>query len=201
MKGFKYKDAKGENGPVKVAQLKKSGGGVFQIKAAAKTVGGPLGIITVVPPNPGTDGCVRLEIGGGGDAYDVRFADGQVTNDGAKQFKVLNPVTEGTCPPPPPPCNSAAFPTCGGTCPAGQTCYPLHVDGSLDLCLCAATGAPCPDTVTACGFNAFACPPGQACHLQEGLTDILAAACGGCSPSRGVPRRIVLRVTSGAGKP
>ncbi len=108
MKGFKYKDAKGENGPVKVAQLKKSGGGVFQIKAAAKTVGGPLGVITVVPPNPGTDGCVRLEIGGGGDAYDVRFADGQVTNDGAKQFKVLNPVTEGTCPPP---CGESA-PTC-----------------------------------------------------------------------------------------
>ncbi len=97
VKGFKYRDAKGENGPVKVAELKKSGGGVFQIKAAAKTVGGPLGIITVVPPNPGTDGCVRLEIGGGGDAYGVRFADGQVTNDGAKQFKVLNPVTEGTC--------------------------------------------------------------------------------------------------------
>ena len=52
VKGFKYKDSKGENGPVKVAQLKKSGGGVFQLKAVAV---GKLGAIAVVPPNFGTD--------------------------------------------------------------------------------------------------------------------------------------------------
>jgi len=31
VKGYKYKDSKGENGPVKVAQIKKSGSGTFQI--------------------------------------------------------------------------------------------------------------------------------------------------------------------------
>ena len=29
-RGFKYKDSKGENGPVKAVQLKKSGGGSFR---------------------------------------------------------------------------------------------------------------------------------------------------------------------------
>jgi hypothetical protein len=93
--GFQYKDPRGENGPVIAALLKKSDTGVFQINAVAV---GKLWDIAP-PPDPGTDGCMRLDIGGGGDTYHVRFADGQVTNDGAKQFKVLNPVTKGTCPP------------------------------------------------------------------------------------------------------
>jgi sugar lactone lactonase YvrE len=98
VRGFKYKDSRGENGPVKVAQLKKSGGGTFQLKAVAA---GKLGAIDVVPPNPGTDGCVRFEVGGGGGTYHVRFGvDGQGTNDGAKLFKVVRPTVEGTCPPP-----------------------------------------------------------------------------------------------------
>src|SRR5262249_39287566 len=95
VQGFQYKDTRGENGPVIAALLKKSGTGVFQIKAVA--VGKQWDIAP--PPDPGADGCMRLDIGGGGDTYHVRFADGQVTNDAAKQFKVLNPVTEGTCPP------------------------------------------------------------------------------------------------------
>ena len=51
VRGFTYEDSKGENGSVKVVQLKKSSGGVFQIKAVAV---GKLGAIAVVPPNPGT---------------------------------------------------------------------------------------------------------------------------------------------------
>jgi hypothetical protein len=79
VKGFNYKDSKGENGPVKGAQLKKSGGRTFQLKAVAV---GTLGAITVAPPDPGTDGSVQLTIGGGGDTYHVIFgAGGKVTND------------------------------------------------------------------------------------------------------------------------
>ena len=96
VQGFLYKDPRGENGPVIAALLKKSDTRVFQIKAVA--VGKQWEDIPP-PPDPGTDGCMRLDIGGGGDTYHVRFADGQVTNDGAKQFKVLNPVTKGTSPP------------------------------------------------------------------------------------------------------
>lgn len=90
-RGFKYKDAKGENGPVKVAQLKLKKG-VFQITAVAQ---GKLGTISVLPPNAGTGGCVTLEIGGG-DAYSVLFA-GAVTNKSAKLFKVAKVTQEGVC--------------------------------------------------------------------------------------------------------
>jgi hypothetical protein len=169
VKGFKYKDAKGENGPVKVAQLKKSGGAVFQIKAHAV---GQLGAITVVPPNPGTDGCVRLGIGGGGDTYDLRFADGQVTNDGAKQFKVLNPVTEGSCLPPPPPCGGAA-PICNnGPCPDGTSCASVPVVGGF-LCSCAPTTT-CEGSAPACNGT---CPDGTSC----GGVDVLGMAQCGCA--------------------
>src|SRR5258705_10108776 len=82
-KGFKYKDPKGENGPVKSAQLKLKGG-VFQIKI---TVDGKLGPVAVVPPNPGTGGCVLLTIVGG-DSYSVQFLGGDQTSDGAVLFKV-----------------------------------------------------------------------------------------------------------------
>lgn len=91
-RGFKYKDLKGENGPVKVAQLKLKKG-VFQITAL---VDGKLGAVSVVPPNAGTDGCVLLAIGGG-DSYSVLFAGGAVTNKTTKLFKVTKVRQEGTC--------------------------------------------------------------------------------------------------------
>ena len=49
IKGFKYKDPKGENGPVKRAQIQKSSGGTFVLKAM---VDGKLGSITGAPPGP-----------------------------------------------------------------------------------------------------------------------------------------------------
>lgn len=94
LKGFKYGDARGENGPVKSAQIKLKGG-VFQIKVV---VDGKLGPVGVVPPNPGSDGCVLFTIGGG-DSYSVKFASGQVTNDGAELFKVTKVIAQGSCVP------------------------------------------------------------------------------------------------------
>jgi hypothetical protein len=92
-KGFRYKDAKGENGPVKALQIKKSASGSFQLKASLSGKGGA---ISVVPPNPGTAGCAVLQLGGG-DAYNVRFVDGAVTNNADKLFKVTAPASEGIC--------------------------------------------------------------------------------------------------------
>jgi predicted esterase len=91
VKGFKYRDAKGENGPVKSAELK-SKGGTFQIKIA---VDGRLGAVSLVPPGPGA-GCAMLTVAGG-DSYSVRFADGQVTTTGDSYFKIAKPVSEGSC--------------------------------------------------------------------------------------------------------
>ena len=51
VKGFKYKDPKGENGAVKSAQIKKTPSGNFSIKVVAN---GKLGVLLVTPPNPGT---------------------------------------------------------------------------------------------------------------------------------------------------
>jgi len=93
--GFKYKDRKGENGPVAKAAIKKSKKGVFTISFKAS---GKLGPVSVVPPDPGDGGCVLLELGGG-DSYSVRFApgDGKVTNKDGTMFKVTKPADEGTC--------------------------------------------------------------------------------------------------------
>jgi acetyl esterase/lipase len=94
VKGFKYRDAKGENGPVSRAQIKIRKG-VFQIKVV---VDGNLAPVAIVPPNPGSDGCALFTIVGG-DSYSVQFADGALTNEGATLFKVVEPASEGSCVP------------------------------------------------------------------------------------------------------
>ena len=82
--------------------------------------------ISVQPPNDGTGACALLALGGG-DSYSVRFADGTIKNNGAKQFKVLNPTTEGTCVP------------CGnGFLDAGEQCDPNGLS-----CGAAACGSDC----------------------------------------------------------
>jgi hypothetical protein len=95
VKGFKYKDAKYDNGPIKGLTIKKSASGTFQIKATGL---GKVSGVGVLPPNPGTDGCVLLEIAGG-DSYSVQFGtlDGTITNKGALEYKHKKPSGEGTC--------------------------------------------------------------------------------------------------------
>jgi len=93
IKGFAYRDPKGENGPVKSAQIKRRGT-TFQIDLAAN---GKLGAIALVPPGPGS-GCVLVTIGGG-DSYSVAFTSGTRTST-PTLFKVSRPVDEGSCVPP-----------------------------------------------------------------------------------------------------
>ena len=95
LKGFKYKDPKGDNGAIKTVQIKKSSSGGFSIKAVAL---GKLGVVTLVPPNPGTSSCMVLGLGGG-DTYSVVFGpgDGIVTNKGATLYKHKKPLNEGSC--------------------------------------------------------------------------------------------------------
>ena len=92
--GFKYQDPTGANGPVKRAQIKHKRG-VFTLKVA---IDGRLGTVDLVPPNPGTGGCVLFTIGGG-DSYSVQFTTGQVTNQAGTRFKVAKPTSEGSCVP------------------------------------------------------------------------------------------------------
>ena len=95
-KGYKYKDSLGVNGAVKIAQIKKTPAGVFQVKA---TIMGKIGALSVVPPNPGNDSCSLLKIGGG-DSYSVAIGaptGALVSNNGAVQFKAKNPTSEASC--------------------------------------------------------------------------------------------------------
>ena len=92
VKGFTYKDPKGDNGAVKSAQITAKGG-KFQINVAISGKGGP---VDIVPPDLGSAGCAFLTIGGG-DRYSVQFATGQVTNKGSSLFKVAKPTRDGPC--------------------------------------------------------------------------------------------------------
>ncbi len=136
-KGFKYSDPKGENGPVKIVQIKKSTAGAFQIKAILK---GKNGTISTLPPNDGDGACALLAVGGG-DSYSVRFAegDGDVTNKGAALFKDKNPTSQGTCVTcgngfmdPNEQCDpgGVACPTNAGTCQSDCTCTCDFLDPS-----------------------------------------------------------------------
>jgi len=132
-KGFKYVDAKGENGPVKVAQLKRTKSDVFKMKMIAL---GKLGAISVLPPNDGASACALLEIYGG-DSYSVSFTDGNVANNGTKLFKVTNPNTEGTCElcgngivDAGEQCDGSACGAFGGACQADCTCTCEFLDAS-----------------------------------------------------------------------
>jgi hypothetical protein len=102
--GYQYKDAKGANGPVKVAQLKRAPSGLFQIKIV---ISGKNGAVDVVPPNLGTSGCFALQIGQNGvsgDRYSAEFGPtSQIKNGGTKLFKASKPSAEGACPQPTPP--------------------------------------------------------------------------------------------------
>jgi hypothetical protein len=101
--GFKYKDSKGEQGPVKQVQIKRSPNGQFSIKVKIQAKNGG---VNIVPPNPGTSGCVALTLtqNGSGDRYSVQFGpDSKIKNSGDKLFKASKPTAEGICPAGPPP--------------------------------------------------------------------------------------------------
>jgi phospholipase C len=93
VKGFKYKDKKGENGAVAGAQIAlKNGTMKIKVQVSGKTGH----TINTVPPNPGADGCVTLTLNLG-DSYSMNFATGTAVNKGTQQYKILKPTSAGTC--------------------------------------------------------------------------------------------------------
>ncbi len=93
-RGFKYKDASGTAGAIKLVKVKRTRNGKLLLKALATAKNGT---VTVVPPNPGTDACALLQIAGG-DSYSVRFGpDSQITNKDGRLFRAKRPPTEGSC--------------------------------------------------------------------------------------------------------
>jgi hypothetical protein len=98
--GFKYRDTKGENGAVKLVQIRKAGNGRFTLKAV---LSGKLNTLEVLPPDPGTSGCAVLRLNGG-DTYSIAFLadDGLVTNDGGLRYEHRRVALEASCIPPTP---------------------------------------------------------------------------------------------------
>lgn len=91
-RGFTYRDRRGENGPVKFAQIRTTSRS-FQIKAL---IDGRLGAVALAPPYEGTGACALFTIGDG-DSYSVAFLDGTMTNNGPYKFKATRPTQQRSC--------------------------------------------------------------------------------------------------------
>lgn len=169
-KGFKYKDAKGEQGPVKALFMKRSSKGTFSVKL---TGGGKGSGLTVVPPNPGTDGCAAVKLGltaGAGDRYSLQFGpESTIKNSGDRLFSAKGPMAEGICRP----TNTSSTTT--STSPVTTTTIPIFCVNLFQpcggcghgICLDGVGGLVCvdqtscmPQPLPGCGAG---CPPGQVC--------------------------------------
>jgi hypothetical protein len=100
--GFVYADVPGGAGPVRCANIMKSGSNTFRVRILARgTTTTPSPGISVVPPNTGTDAQCVLSIVAG-DQYCYGFggvAGGTVTHDNAVSYVVKSPISEITsCP-------------------------------------------------------------------------------------------------------
>ena len=62
MVGFRYKDVKGEQGPVGSVRITRTSSALFLIKVKASA---RYAALSIVPPDPGTGGCMLLELGDG----------------------------------------------------------------------------------------------------------------------------------------
>src|SRR5262245_29903259 len=118
VKGFKYKDSKGDQSAVKSAQITLKNG-KFSFKASLSGKNGP---ISILPPNPGTRACLAFQIGTSGDRYSVQFGpDSKITNKGDTLFKATKPLNEGVCPGGSPTTTTTVPPTTTTTAPPTTT--------------------------------------------------------------------------------
>jgi hypothetical protein len=101
--GFRYRGPTGADGdPVHAVLLKRTAAGAFLLKALVRGATGTQDL-AVVPPNPGDDGGIVLDIVGG-DRYCVSFggaADGTESHDTSQRWRVKNATAEPGCPTPP----------------------------------------------------------------------------------------------------
>jgi hypothetical protein len=99
VKGFKYSDSKGEQSAVKSVSISLSKNGTFSIKVSVSGKNGP---VSILPPNPGTDACLAVQLGvdgTSGDRYSVQFGpESKITNKGDTLFEATKPLNEGVCP-------------------------------------------------------------------------------------------------------
>src|SRR5262249_18215221 len=123
--GFRYSDAKGEQGAVKSVSIKVSPSGTFTIRVAITGKNGP---VSIVPPDPGTDACFALQLGidgTSGDRYDVLFGPGsKIENKDGTLFVAMKPPGEGSCPFGPPTTTTTTAPPTTTTTSSTTTTAP-----------------------------------------------------------------------------
>lgn len=137
----------------------------------------------------------KVEARGGGacpTSGDAAMIAGQVEADVAAIVAALTPTTSTTSTTLPSglPCGGASFPGCGGSCPAGSSCWANVTPGPTSACTClpavatacASTGGPATGGAT-CGG---ACPAGQVCVTLRVDDSTLMATCG-CIPAGSTP--------------
>ncbi len=91
---YTYRDRGRLHGPVRLAKISRTSKGTFRMKIVLLGDGGTT---PLRPPDPGTDACVALTLGGG-DRYSVRFGpDSTIANQGATGFTAKRPASEGVC--------------------------------------------------------------------------------------------------------
>jgi len=147
-KGFKYKDAQGEQGAVKSVRIGRSRSGVFSVRIK---IAGQAGPVDVLPPNPGTDGCAALRLGlapHAGDRYSLQFGPESKIKTSQKLFTAEAPTAEGICPTLLAPCGEA----CGGACPNGEVCGAIQGLTSF-FCQCFSPNEECG------GASGYSCTP------------------------------------------
>lgn len=92
--GFKYSDTTLQNGPVSRAVIQRAANGTLVLKATARGA-----TITVVPPDPGTDGSLVFEIPAG-DRYCMNLggaAGGTIKTNASTAFKIVTATAATPC--------------------------------------------------------------------------------------------------------
>jgi hypothetical protein len=135
-RGFKYKDANGDQGAVKSAGIKLAPSGAFSIRLSLSGRNGP---ISIEPPNPGSDACLALQLGvdgQSGDRYSAQFGpESRITNRGDVLFKASQPTAEGICPivATTTPSTSTSSTTMIDRCCVAGACMRLNPPGCFDF--------------------------------------------------------------------
>jgi hypothetical protein len=136
---WRYDDPAYENGPVRKIKLKRFPGDMIEVQALLLAKKHP---IDVVPPNPGTAGCARLEIGSGADSISIAFTTGGVSNNGPKLFKVVKAFLGAFCDPFITTSTSTTTTTlpCSSGTAVGGACWFLSAPGASCTATCTAEG-------------------------------------------------------------
>src|SRR5262249_15111671 len=175
--GFRYRRPSDGSGAITSLRLTRTGMGVLRLKMRAS---GRVGPIALVPPNPGTGACVRLDVRNG-DSYHVLFESGEIRRNDGSAFIVRKPPSEGVCPGTPPPGNTTTT-----TVPGGKTTttVPAHTTTTAAT---STTSTTAPSEIQCCkpdgsaGGSAIDCflEPPTACGSDGGEN----RGVGSCSPN------------------